>query len=304
MSPKVVANELTLIVKELFLSLNGTEIITLLIRPNSISPGTCSNIAALLGFQKRMIQLISSYLLKLIDPQICAKRIAYFIEVAKELKALQNWHSVCSIILSLQSPPIARLRECWQIISNDFSDNYCEYIEMSEQLKTDADPLTYTSPSIPLFSDLMDYLKERCGAKYFEIKSHRLRSHWSKRETIAVWVDQQIDDLIGVAKDKKKVQKRVEYIRKTSLEGQRKGIFKKLLTKRSGSNKEYSDSMSNDTDSRNSSITSLNSEKLRLKLMSEKSAKPSCKNIWSVADIQRLREFDEKEILEEIVRGL
>lgn len=40
-SPKVIANELTLIAKELFLSIKNTEIITLLIRPNSINP-VCS----------------------------------------------------------------------------------------------------------------------------------------------------------------------------------------------------------------------------------------------------------------------
>jgi hypothetical protein len=40
-SPKVIANELTLIAKELFLSIKNTEIITLLIRPHSINP-VCS----------------------------------------------------------------------------------------------------------------------------------------------------------------------------------------------------------------------------------------------------------------------
>ncbi|CAG2122570.1 unnamed protein product, partial [Medioppia subpectinata] len=38
MSPKVVANELTLIARQLFLSMKSTEIIALLIRPHSISP--------------------------------------------------------------------------------------------------------------------------------------------------------------------------------------------------------------------------------------------------------------------------
>jgi hypothetical protein len=35
-----------------------------------------------------------------------------------------------------------------------------------------------------------------------------------------------------------------------------------------------------------------------------KSAQPSCKNIWSVADMQKLQADDEKEILQEIARGL
>ncbi|CAG2106726.1 unnamed protein product [Medioppia subpectinata] len=305
MSPKVVANELTLIARQLFLSMKSTEIIALLIRPHSISPDSCSNIAALLGFQKRLIQLIPSYILKVIDNQICAQRIAYFIEVAKELKALENWHSVYSVILSLQSPPIARLRECWRIVSDDFSDSYCEFIEISEQIKREAEPLAHSSPSIPLFDEFIDDLKERCGAKYLEIKTHRLRSHWSTTDTIAVWVDKEIDHLIGVAKDKKKIQKKVENIRKSSVEMRpKKSILKKLMRRRSISSKEVSDSLSTGTDSRNDSIASLNTEKLKLRLMHEKGIKPSFKNIWSVADIQRLRDFEEKEILEEIVRGL
>ncbi|CAG2107611.1 unnamed protein product, partial [Medioppia subpectinata] len=148
-------------------------------------------------------------------------------------------------------------------------------------------------------------LKERCGAKYLEIKTHRLRSHWSTTDTIAVWVDKEIDHLIGVAKDKKKIQKKVENIRKSSVEMKpKKSILKKLMRRRSISSKEVSDSLSTGTDSRNDSIASLNTEKLKLRLMHEKGVKPSFKNIWSVADIQRLRDFEEKEILEEIVRGL
>ena len=200
---------------------------------------------------------------------------------------------------------MARLRQCWQIISDRYSDSYCDFIEISEQIKKDVNPLDYTPPSIPLFHDLMDDLKEKCGSKFFEIKKHRFHSNWTKRDsTIAVWVDQQIIDLVESAKNKKKIQKRVEKIRKNSKELQNKGIIKKILNK---SNKDYCESVSGGSvsESRTNSIVSCNSEsKLRTKLCRTNSPMPSCKNIWSVADFQKLREYDEKEILEEIARGL
>lgn len=228
---------------------------------------------------------------------------------------MRNWYSVNSIILSLQSPPIARLRQSWQIIANEYSDLYCEFIELSELIKRENEPLDYTSPSIPLFDDLIDYLKERCGSKYFEIKQHRLHSNWSKPETIANWVDNEIVDLKNAAQDKRKILKRVERINKGSHKSENKGIFYRILhpTK----NKDLSDSASASSDSTTSRTNSLTSSKLsrdskqsissdsrliRSKL--NKSSQPSCKNIWSVADMQELAEDDEKEILQEIARGL
>lgn len=172
---------------------------------------------------------------------------------------------------------------------------------MSELIKKDMNPLDYSSPSIPLFEDLMDELKERCGSKLFEIKKHRFHSNWTKTETIAVWVDQQIVDLVETANNKKKIQKRIEKIKKNSKDIQNKGNGSKR------SSKEYSESGSigSATDSRTGSLISWSSEsRARTKLMSNGGPVASCKNIWSVTDFQKLRESDEKEILEEIVRGL
>ena len=219
------------------------------------------------------------------------------------MRSLRNWHSVYSVISSLQSPPIARLRQCWQIVSDLYSDSYCDFIEMSEQIKKDINPLDYTSPSIPLFEDLMDDLKEKCGSKFFEIKKHRFHSNWTKRETVAVWVDQQIDDLVESAKNKKKIQKRVEKIeRKNSKEIRNKGFLNKIVNK----NKEYCESGSagSVSDGRTDSIASWSSESKVKSKLSPNSPMPSCKNIWSVTDFQKLREYDEKEILEVIAKGL
>ncbi len=221
----------------------------------------------------------------------------------------------------MQSPPIARLRQSWQIITNEYADLYCEYIELSELIKRESGPLDYTSPSIPIFEDLMDNLKERCGSKYFEIKQHRLHSNWSKPETIAYWVEDQIVDLVNVAQEKRKIQKRVERIHKDSNKEQNKGIFHRILSTSKSKDTSDSGSASSSTTSRNSSISSFRSYDSKQSITSDsqiiksklfprnsldmsKSAQPSCKNIWSVADMQKLQEDDEKEILQEIARGL
>ena len=176
---------------------------------------------------------------------------------------------------------------------------------MSEQLKGEM-PVDYTPPFIPLFHHLMDDLKERCGSKFFEIKKHRMHSNWSKRDTVAVWVDQQIVDLVNKC-DRKAIKKSVDKIenkRKISNDSQNKGILKRLLSK--SSNKEYSDSDCGSNLSDNTSrISSLDSDfRIRPKTSSANSPMPSCKNIWSVQDINKLREYEEKQILEEIARGL
>ncbi len=224
----------------------------------------------------------------------------------------------------MQSPPIARLRQSWQIITNEYSDLYCEYIELSELIKRESGPLDYASPSIPLFDDLMDNLKERCGSKYYEIKQHRLRSNWSKPETIAYWVEDQIVDLENVAQEKRKIQKRVERIHKDSNKEQNKGIFNRI--RKASKSKDTLDSVSasSSTTSRNSSFSSYKSYDSKHSIVSDsqlikskifprnsldmnrnsKSAQPSCKNIWSVADMQKLQADDEQEILQEIARGL
>ncbi len=64
--------------------------------------------------------------------------------------------------------------------------------------------------------DLIDYLKESCGAKYFEIKQHRLDSNWWKSDSMAYWVESEIVDLENVAQEKRKILKRVERINKKS----------------------------------------------------------------------------------------
>ena len=222
---------------------------------------------------------------------------------------LRNWHSFYSVIMSLQSPPIARLKKCWYQLSDRYSDSYCDFIEMSELIKaidTDEGQLDYTPPSIPLFHHLIDDLKERCGSKLFEIKKHRLRSNWSKRDTLAVWVNQEIVDLVDRVSDDKAVKKSVEKVekkRKVSNDSQNKGILKRLLSK--SSNKEYSDTDSITCSDTMSRLSSLDSEfRMRWKPSSAHSPMPSCKNIWSVQDFNKLREYDEKQILEEIARGL
>lgn len=210
--------------------------------------------------------------------------------------------------MSFQSPPIARLKKCWTLLSELYSDSYCDFIEMSELMKSEIhrDCIDYTPPSIPLFNDLIDDLKERCGSKMFEIRKHRMRSNWSKRDTLAVWVDQQIADLVNRvdAKDIRRSVEKIEKKRKSSNDSQNKGILKRLLSK--SPDKEFSDtdSVSNFSDS-SSRLSSFDSDfRVKSRLSSAQSPEPSCKNIWSVQDFHKLREHDERLVLEEIARGL
>ncbi|RWS03555.1 hypothetical protein B4U79_16501 [Dinothrombium tinctorium] len=81
LTPQTIANELTVIVRDLFMNIDATQLCRLLLKPHCVDEESCPDIATLLGFQKRIIHLVPTSILELHTVERRAKRIAHFIEV-------------------------------------------------------------------------------------------------------------------------------------------------------------------------------------------------------------------------------
>lgn len=214
-----------------------------------------------------------------------------FSKIAENLKDINNWYGVHALMSALQSPPIARLRKTWNIVSSDFPDHYSNYITLSETLNKDVwvSPPDYSIRSIPTVEDFIDLLKAQCGEKLRLIKQHRLRNHWYKTENLAEWINEEVNDLISRVPVKNK---------STSHKSGGKGLFhriKSLSLKKRGS--QSSKSMHSHFAPKATELPPNIRNEIDQIQVKEKGA-------WSLLEIQKLKEFEENEIYKEIARSL
>ena len=145
--------------------------------------------------------MIATYILRHDDLNQRAESILFFINVIRQLARLGNWLSINVITQSLQCPPIVRLKDTWRKITFNYSDEYCYFIQMSEDMATGIQLELYDSLNtfIAIFDDVVDKIKERCGFKIVQIHQHRLHKNWNKdpkEEDIMGWVNSEILDLL------------------------------------------------------------------------------------------------------------
>lgn len=124
----------------------------------------------------------------------------FFLGVIRELHRLGNWHSVNLVTQSLQCPPVVRMKETWRKITFKYADTYCFFIQMSEDLASGRQLLYYEqNPKfIPIFDDVIEQIKEKCGLIIVQINQHRLRGTWDNlhNDDIAKWINDEIDNLV------------------------------------------------------------------------------------------------------------
>ena len=172
---------------------------------------------------------------------------------------------------------------------------------MSEQLKRENKFPDYTSPSIMLFDDVIDDLKNRCGYKMLEIKQHRLHGHWLKPENIASWVDQEVTDLVNKVNLKNSVSPKMN----------KKGIFSSIKQKIKTKDQdtisiESASSLSGTSSSSIGSAKMSYSRSFSRELcgIPERDLRHPGKAHWSIVEMQKLNKDEEKEILNEMAKGL
>ncbi|XP_066145401.1 uncharacterized protein [Euwallacea fornicatus] len=115
------AQQLTMIDKELFLKVSSTEMGNLLWQR---SVNNAPNIAAIIEFSYRISCLIASEILKNDTERGRARLMARFINVANKCHKLSNFHSCRSVLCGLQNPAIFRLRRTWAYVRKKHSLKY------------------------------------------------------------------------------------------------------------------------------------------------------------------------------------
>ncbi|XP_066589653.1 uncharacterized protein [Prorops nasuta] len=115
------ANQLTLIDRDLFFRIPGTEIETLVYQKSSRN---APNFSAFVAYSHRIYCLISTEILAVKDLKMRARIVSRFISAAKKCFDAGNFHSCRSILAGMQAPPIYRLRNTWSYLRRFHSGKY------------------------------------------------------------------------------------------------------------------------------------------------------------------------------------
>ncbi|CAH1117516.1 unnamed protein product [Phaedon cochleariae] len=115
------AEQLTMIDKDLFLKVGSVELEALLwYRSAKHAP----NIAAILTFSQRISSLLATEVLKNDSEKSRARLVARFINVANKCHRMSNFHTCKTVLSGLQSPAVYRLRRTWAYVRKKHSSKY------------------------------------------------------------------------------------------------------------------------------------------------------------------------------------
>ncbi|CAG9765569.1 unnamed protein product [Ceutorhynchus assimilis] len=115
------AQQLTLLDKELFLKISSDELRYILWQR---STKNAPNVTAMVSFSYRIACLIGSEILRGESEKVRARLVARFIIVADKCHRMSNFHSCKSVLGGLQSPPIFRLRQTWAYARKKHASTY------------------------------------------------------------------------------------------------------------------------------------------------------------------------------------
>ncbi|KAJ8964093.1 hypothetical protein NQ317_004946 [Molorchus minor] len=115
------AEQLTMIDKELFLKLSPDELNTVVWQQSSKN---APNISALIAFSHRISCLVASEVLKDESERVRARLMARFINVADKCHRMSNFQSCRTVLSGLQSPAMYRLRRTWAYIRKKHASKY------------------------------------------------------------------------------------------------------------------------------------------------------------------------------------
>ncbi|XP_075588670.1 uncharacterized protein LOC124496932 isoform X2 [Dermatophagoides farinae] len=183
------ANELTIIVRKYFNSIKSSEIIHFFLNVTNA--------------MNRIVRLIATYILQHEQLEQRVRSILFFIRVIGHLQILNNWHSVNLITKSLQCPPVVRLKDTWRKITFVHPEDYCNFIEISEDLEAGNQWLAYETAGrfLPIFDDTIAMIKERCGLMIVQIQQYRFHQSWKNHARVddhdlINWINQEVGDIL------------------------------------------------------------------------------------------------------------
>lgn len=175
------AQQLTMIDKQLFLKIPQMELEILLWQQSSKS---APNISSILAFSKRITNLVAHEILKNDCVKARARLIARFINVADKCHKISNFQSCKSVLNGLQSPAIFRLRSTWSYLRKKHSSKYRNF-EFLCRFYRDCRMLSYqktffivshTPPFLPYIGDVFNRLLGKIPEYPFPCKMSTARS--------------------------------------------------------------------------------------------------------------------------------
>ncbi|XP_023029887.2 uncharacterized protein isoform X1 [Leptinotarsa decemlineata] len=157
------AEQLTMIDRDLFLKIQPSELNVLVWQGSSIN---APNITAILEFSQRISSLLASEVLNNDSEKSRARLVARWINVANKCHRISNFHSCRTVLCGLQSPAIYRLKKTWAYIRKKHASKYQNF-EFLCRLYRDPRLATYqktffilsqSSPFLPCVGDVFSRL--------------------------------------------------------------------------------------------------------------------------------------------------
>ncbi|OTF74259.1 hypothetical protein BLA29_002670, partial [Euroglyphus maynei] len=183
------ANELSIIVRKYFNSIKSSEIIHFMLNVTNA--------------MNRIIRLIATNILANEQLEQRVRSILFFIRVICHLQTLNNWHSVNLVTKSLQCPPVVRLKDTWRKITFNHPEDYCNFIQISEDLEAGNQWVAYETSIrfLPIFDDTIEMIKERCGLMIVQLQQHRFHQTWHNHgrmddHNLINWINNEVDNLM------------------------------------------------------------------------------------------------------------
>ncbi|CAH1993238.1 unnamed protein product [Acanthoscelides obtectus] len=182
------AEQLTIIHKELFLKISAEELESLLLcKTSKYAP----NLLALLTFSERITCLIATEILKNDTEKSRARLIARLINVVQKCHKISNFQTCKTILSGLQSPSIYRLKETWAYVRKKHASKYRTF-EFLCRLYRDPRLISYQKafymislnpPFMPYIGDILTRLLNKVPQYSFKDRSRSV-SRKSSYETV------------------------------------------------------------------------------------------------------------------------
>ncbi|XP_044748285.1 uncharacterized protein LOC123309302 isoform X2 [Coccinella septempunctata] len=160
------AQQLTLIDKELMVRVTGIELGTIIWQQSSKNT---PNISAIIAFAHRISCLVTTEILREESEKIRARLIARFINVAEKCHRMSNYQSCKTVLCGLQSLAVFRLRVTWAYVRKKHASSY-EVFEYLCRLYRDIRLSAYQKsfheaaqepPYLPQIADILGKLLDR-----------------------------------------------------------------------------------------------------------------------------------------------
>ncbi|KAJ8911846.1 hypothetical protein NQ315_003324 [Exocentrus adspersus] len=179
------AEQLTMVDKELFLKIPSEELCMLLWQQNTTN---APNISAIFAFSYRTSCLIASEILKDESEKTRARLLARFINVADKCHRISNFQSCRSVLSGLQSPAIYRLRRTWAYVRKKHASKYIMFEYLCRIYRDPRLPsyqktfyiMSQNSPHLPYIGDIIVRLLNKVPDYQFQnLRRCTTKSHVS-----------------------------------------------------------------------------------------------------------------------------